>query len=263
MRTFRAPLVVGCGFAALLASEAAAQAPDRDRWVEILLPVEWRGEPPASVTSLVGGSVRIEGQAVHPDSIVSVSVNGRNAAIRRDNIGVVTFTFDLRTDVGTREVRVVARTARDSIVELFPVALDEVTQPLPPFFPTVLLPGSGQFKTGRSGLGVAVLGASLGAAAAGVLITQKEVVCATRTSSCEGSAVLDDSSSSRPYLIPGLVAAVAISAVGAWQAGKSPAAGDAVTGATRPPNRLAEVLQRAAVGVGDSRVELRLQLRRF
>jgi hypothetical protein len=260
MPTVRASWVVALGFAALTSGGAAAQNPDA--WVTIIAPSEWRAEPLVRLMASVGESVRIEGQAFHPDSIVSVSVNGRNATISRDNIGVVTFTFDLQMAAGVREVRIVARSVRDSIPRQFPVVLESGgAGEVPPFFPTVLVPGMGQFQTGRGGLGAVVLGASLGAAAAGVLITQKEVLCATRTSSCEESAVLA-SSSSRPYLIPGLVAAVAISAVGAWQAGKS-APSSGASGAADSPSRLADLLEHAGVGVRSSGVELSWQLRRF
>jgi hypothetical protein len=235
-------------------------------------PSEWVSQQ--AVTLPVGQQLRIRGQAYHPQGIVAVSVNGASAEIQRDaGSGVVSFTYFLVVDESARAVRVVANAASDTLpAQVFNVNVQLPERPEPPvanpsptpaanqvpgFVPSFILPGSGQFRTGRSGVGILVLGASAGVAAAGILTTQKEVFCATRTSTCQDSQVLS-SKTSRPYLVPAIVAAAALSAVGAWEARKSARALGGGSGAMEPASRLA-LFPRVSSGRAGA-VELEWQL---
>jgi hypothetical protein len=277
MRSVRVPAITFC-LSALLVSQASAQS---DRWVVVREPGEWLRRQPISWQA--GQQLRIQGQAFHPDTVVSVSVNGSAAEIQRDATDgrLVNFTHFLRVEESA-DVRIVARTARDSVSETFTVNVVIETPPpqpqptagggvpapppeataVPGFVPSFLIPGSGQLRTGRAPLGLVVLGAAGGVAAAGVLTTKKEIQCATRTTTCTGSAILS-STTSRPYLIPAIVAAAAISAVGAWEARKSAMANPAGTGASLPPSRFARLVRPSVTGDVSGAVGLEWQLLRF
>jgi hypothetical protein len=248
MRSVCVSLVLALSSTGMLARAAQGQ----DRWLVVSEPGEWGRRE--AITWQAGQRLRILGQAFHPQGVVSVSVNGGAAELQRDAAsGVVTFTYFLTVDESSRVVRVVARSATDSIpTQTFNVDVQGVTPPpprpdpapppppvraAPGFVPSVLIPGSGQFRTGRAGVGVLVLGAAAGVAVAGVLSKETEISCATRTTTCATEDILS-SSTSRPYMIPAIVGAVAISVIGAWEARKSARASFDAGGDALLPGRL-------------------------
>lgn len=83
----------------------------------------------------------------------------------------------------------------------------------------LLLPGLGQFTTGRTGTGTLVLAAAAGAVAAGVLITRTEVDCLSPPvlGECPPEDVLRERLT-RPYLAPAAGTAAAIALFGAFDA---------------------------------------------
>lgn len=84
----------------------------------------------------------------------------------------------------------------------------------------VLFPGMGHYYSGRSFGGTLVLGAAAGAVAAGLLVKQVMVVCANPVPSggeCPPGEIHQELTE-RPYLIPALGAAVAVTVVGAIEA---------------------------------------------
>jgi hypothetical protein len=275
MRSVCVSLILSLMSAGLAATPGFAQA---DPWLIVSEPGEWGRRE--AITWQAGQRLRIRGQAFHPAGIVSVSVDGGAADLERDAAnGIVTFTYFLLVDESAREVRIVARTARDSIpAQTFSINVrgaipapspmaGPVVEPPPPvravpgFVPSTLIPGSGQLRTGRAGVGILVLGASAGVAAAGILSTEEEIACATRTTTCAAEDVLSRTTS-RPYLIPGIVGAVAISAIGAWEARKTARAGFDAGGDARLPVGWLGFLPQIVHGRARA-LELHWQLARF
>jgi tetratricopeptide (TPR) repeat protein len=83
-----------------------------------------------------------------------------------------------------------------------------------------VLPGMGQFYSGRALGGVTFLSLAAGAAAAGFLIEETEVRCLQAVppgEDCPPAEILDETSE-RPYLVAGLAAAGAITVIGAIEA---------------------------------------------
>lgn len=86
------------------------------------------------------------------------------------------------------------------------------------FLKSLVVPGLGQLTTRRPGVGLAFLAAAGGAIATGVLFSKTDIVCAAPSGGeCPSSEVIS-SSESRPYLLPGLGAAVAIAIISAIEA---------------------------------------------
>jgi len=84
----------------------------------------------------------------------------------------------------------------------------------------VLFPGMGQYYSGRSLGGTVVLGAAAGAVAAGILFKEVTVRCLAPAGSggaCPVDQVADESTS-RPYLVPAIGAAAAVTVIGAIEA---------------------------------------------
>lgn len=83
----------------------------------------------------------------------------------------------------------------------------------------VVVPGMGHFYIGRPGTGALYLIGAAGAAAAGVLVTETEIVCRLGdvTEGCPPEFVVEERTE-RPFLVPGLGAAGAITLVGAIHA---------------------------------------------
>jgi hypothetical protein len=80
----------------------------------------------------------------------------------------------------------------------------------------LLIPGMGQFYSGRPGLGFLVLSTAGGAATVGFLHRKVEVDCLEEPADgvCPPQQILDERVS-RPLLVPGLATAAAITVVGA------------------------------------------------
>jgi len=84
----------------------------------------------------------------------------------------------------------------------------------------IVLPGMGQFYSGRALTGLGVLSLASAAVAAGVLIEKVEVRCvggAPSGGDCPADRVISEDKSN-PYLVPGLVAAGVVSVIGAVEA---------------------------------------------
>jgi tetratricopeptide (TPR) repeat protein len=108
----------------------------------------------------------------------------------------------------------------------------------------LLVPGLGHFTTDRTGTGLAFLGAAAGAVAAGFTIQRVKVRCLAPP--VDGVCLPDDilrEETERPYLVPGIGAAVAI---GIW------GAIDAYRGAQRRNERAVELLRVGSVWGGDA-----------
>ncbi len=88
-----------------------------------------------------------------------------------------------------------------------------------------LIPGVGHFYTGRPVLGTVVLATAAGAAATGLLMKERTVECLSRPSNgdvCPSGQVADESVE-RPYLLPGLGVAAAVTLIGAIHAARGAA----------------------------------------
>ncbi|MEQ1855967.1 MAG: hypothetical protein ABL963_05815 [Longimicrobiales bacterium] len=84
----------------------------------------------------------------------------------------------------------------------------------------VLFPGMGQYYSGRSFGGTVVLGVAAGAVAAGILFKEITVRClavVTSGGACPPGQVVDETTS-RPYLVPAIGAAAAVTVIGAIEA---------------------------------------------
>ncbi len=78
----------------------------------------------------------------------------------------------------------------------------------------IFIPGYGQFYTGRPAAGVVVLTAAAAAAGIGLLYTETEVSCRTTQDPCPPNEVIDETTT-RPYMVPGLVAWASIAVIAA------------------------------------------------
>jgi tetratricopeptide (TPR) repeat protein len=108
----------------------------------------------------------------------------------------------------------------------------------------LLMPGLGHFTTDRAGTGLAFLGAAASAVAAGFAIQRVKVRCLAPPE--DGVCPPDDvlrQDTERPYLVPGIAAAVAI---GIW------GAIDAYRGAQHRNERALELLRVGTVWGGDA-----------
>ena len=110
----------------------------------------------------------------------------------------------------------------DSAVERAPARTTSTSSSRSPAVAAALgmvLPGAGEFYAGRPVHGALILAAAGGAAAAGYLITRVDVECRSVpvNGTCPGEDVLREDRS-RPYLAPGLVAAGALTLLGAIDA---------------------------------------------
>jgi hypothetical protein len=233
MRNVRSVVIAILWLFAVPCARASGQAPcqtDASCWISVREPRAWNVGR-ASYTLNVGQQLRITGQAHHPRGVQAVLVNDRRIEIATDGGGATTFDVVVTAIGGMKEIVITAEGGGDKIRERYPVTVIGADVRQPTFVGTVLLPGSGQFRTGQSALGFAVLGASVGAVAAGVLWKETTIQCATRTSECAEADILPDGvSSSRPYLVPGVGAAVAISVLGALQARRRSNRADAPAG---------------------------------
>ena len=83
---------------------------------------------------------------------------------------------------------------------------------------SAIVPGLGQFYTGRPVLGAAFLAAAGGALAAGFLSEKVTVECLTRTSGACPHDQIRGEVSEKPYMAAGVGAFVALAAIGAFEA---------------------------------------------
>jgi hypothetical protein len=83
---------------------------------------------------------------------------------------------------------------------------------------SLLIPGLGQFYTGRPALGVLFLGAGAGAIAAGVMSKRTVIECLERTTGTCPDNRIRDSKVERPMLLPGIGGFVALGVIGAIEA---------------------------------------------
>ncbi len=216
--------------------KASAQTPTS--WIVLSEPGEWSDDRVLMVA--VGSQIRVIGQAFHSDGILSITIGGQPAEVRPAVGGVVDFEGLLTIAPGANEVAVEARpTQGDPVRRSFPLLgtgaaqppLADAAPPPPPpaavavYSPggamvrSLLVPGLGQFYTERPLLGVAFVGASVGAAAFGILSKTTTVRCKSSLTNgeCPASQVHSRSDES-PNLAVGVGAAVGIAALAAIEA---------------------------------------------
>jgi len=102
----------------------------------------------------------------------------------------------------------------------------------------LLIPGGGQFATGRSGAGTLVLLAAGGSAAAGFLITKQSELCGApldNSGRCPQGSVLS-TTVERPYQMIGIGAAAAISLLAGFSALGDPPMASAIAVASKTAN---------------------------
>jgi tetratricopeptide (TPR) repeat protein len=129
-------------------------------------------------------------------------------------------TRDLRRYLALRPDAADAITVSQRIGELQTMALVDTPSPGVALALGVLMPGMGQFYSGRALGGVAVLALAGGSVAAGFLIKQVQVKCLAEPGpdgTCPEGQVLSQDVR-RPYRIAGLGAAAAIGVIGAAEA---------------------------------------------
>jgi hypothetical protein len=129
----------------------------------------------------------------------------------------------------------------------------------------LLIPGAGQFATGRGGAGTLVVAAVAGSAAAGYLITQERQLCAAPPGPdgrCPAASVLE-SVVERPYEMVGVGVAAGISLIAAIIAISGSAETGSGTRALAQWERLADSEQRVSVSPSsDGGLAWRVRFRR-
>jgi hypothetical protein len=212
-------------------TSAAAQEP----WITINQPRQWSANELYTVPA--GTRVRLIGQAYHPQGIQSVTVAGQQATLRRLETGIVDFEATVTATRGTSVIRVNVQSLGGSA---FPKDLRLAVSPeagaaLPTVAPqapsskiyspggaavrSLLVPGLGQFYTGKPVLGVVFLAAT--GAAIGVALGSKEITGLCMSPLSGGDCPSDQiwsQSTSRPLLVPGLAGAGAIAIIAALEA---------------------------------------------
>ena len=121
-------------------------------------------------------------------------------------------------DVNPTEVDPVVARVTERIGLLEGMVLQPTPSPAGALALGVVFPGMGQYYSGRSLVGTVVLAAAGAAVATGVMFKEVKVVCVNPVPAGGDCDQVHEETSSRPYLIPAVGAAVAVTLVGAIEA---------------------------------------------
>ena len=221
--------------AAFLLLLHVTSATAQEAWITLNEPREWSENQ--LLTAAAGARVRLVGQAYHPQGIQSVTVAGQPATLRRQATGIVDFEATVTAARGTSVIRVALQSVggashtKDLRLSVSPGA-EAAPPPVaarPPSSNTyspggaavrsLLVPGLGQFYTGKPVLGAVFLAAT--GAAVGLALGSKEVTVQCKSplsgGTCPSNEIANESTS-RPLLVPGLAGAGAIAIIAAFEA---------------------------------------------
>lgn len=196
-------------------------------FVMILEPASWAATAPQPIAIEPGGSIRLQGLAHAPSGVNRLEINGESIRLSKDPAGGVRFSTVMTVAPGTSAVDVVLYPEQGQPYrKMLPLtvtgagATSTSTVTARPYSPGAvamsgLVPGMAQFRTGNPALGAIILGGAGAAAAAGIMSSRTVVRCGADAETCPPSAILGEETE-RPLLVPGIAAAVGITALGAF-----------------------------------------------
>ncbi len=196
-------------------------------FVMILEPGAWVADTPQPLSMQPGGSIRVQGLAHAPSGVERLEVNGTPITLSSDPAGGARFSTVVTVRPGMEAIEVVLypesgdayrKTLPLNVAAASPAASGRVTRAA--YNPgsvamSGIIPGMAQFRTGNPVLGTVVLGGAGAALAAGLLSTRTVVRCGADADPCPSGSILSEETE-RPLLVPGMAAAVGITALGAF-----------------------------------------------